>query len=139
MPVYKQTEAFNKCLTKVIFPAGNTKLQDGNATSGVEDYKEFWYSLVGLSGIGQSFDGNGTFTKFLVGNSGATLKSAPATLIGKNLKGSTCSPTRRCRRRARARPSRPPSRPTSRWCPATSRRCRNSTARCPADRRTGRR
>jgi hypothetical protein len=42
---------------------------------------------VGLSGIGQGFDGNGSFTKFLVGNSGATLKSAPATLSGKKLKG----------------------------------------------------
>jgi ABC-type transporter Mla subunit MlaD len=87
VPVFKQTEAFNKCLTKVIYPAGNAKLQDGNATTGVENYKEFWYSLVGLSGIGQSFDGNGAFTKFLVGNGGATLKSAPTTLVGKNLKG----------------------------------------------------
>jgi ABC-type transporter Mla subunit MlaD len=87
IPVFKQTEAFNKCLTKVIFPAGNAKLQDGNATSGVENYKEFWYSLVGLSGIGQGFDGNGTFTKFLVGNSGTTIKSAPATLSGKHLEG----------------------------------------------------
>jgi phospholipid/cholesterol/gamma-HCH transport system substrate-binding protein len=87
IPLYKQTEAFNKCLTKVIYPAGNTKLQDGGATTGVENYKEFWYSLVGLSGIGQNFDGNGPFTKFLIGNSGQTLKSAPATLVGKNLKG----------------------------------------------------
>jgi phospholipid/cholesterol/gamma-HCH transport system substrate-binding protein len=87
IPVFKQTEAFNQCLTKVIYPAGNAKLQDGNATSGIENYKEFWYSLVGLSGIGQGFDGNGTFTKFQVGNSGTTIKSAPATLPGKNIKG----------------------------------------------------
>ncbi|HEX4438151.1 MAG TPA: MlaD family protein [Solirubrobacteraceae bacterium] len=87
IPVFKQTEAFNQCLTKVIYPAGNAKLQDGNATSGVENYKEFWYSLVGLSGIGQGFDGNGTFTKFLVGNSGTTIKSAPATLSGQHIKG----------------------------------------------------
>jgi phospholipid/cholesterol/gamma-HCH transport system substrate-binding protein len=87
IPVFKQTEAFNQCLTKVIYPVGNAKLQDGNATSGVENYKEFWYSLVGLSGIGQGFDGNGTFAKFLVGNSGATIKSAPATLSGKKLSG----------------------------------------------------
>ena len=60
VPFYEQTDQFNKCLTNVIIPAGNTKLQDGAATSGVEDYKEFWYSLVGLNGIGQSFDGNGT-------------------------------------------------------------------------------
>jgi phospholipid/cholesterol/gamma-HCH transport system substrate-binding protein len=87
VPVFKQTEAFNKCLTRVIYPVGNTKLQDGNATTGVENYKEFWYSLVGLSGIGQGFDGNGSFTKFLVGNSGTTLKSAPATLSGSKIKG----------------------------------------------------
>src|SRR5207245_3987538 len=28
VPLYKQTEAFNKCLTNVIFPAGDEKLQD---------------------------------------------------------------------------------------------------------------
>jgi phospholipid/cholesterol/gamma-HCH transport system substrate-binding protein len=86
-PLFKQSDLFNKCLTKVLFPAGNTKLQDGASTSGVEDYKEFWYSLVGLSGIGQSFDGNGTFAKFLVGNSGATLKSQPTSILNTKLKG----------------------------------------------------
>jgi phospholipid/cholesterol/gamma-HCH transport system substrate-binding protein len=86
-PLFKQTELFNKCLTNVFFPAGNTKIQDGTATSGVEDYKEFWYGLVGLAGIGQSFDGNGTFAKFLVGNSGQTIKSAPTSVLGTKLKG----------------------------------------------------
>ena len=28
-PFYNQTDQFNKCLTKVFFPAGNAKLQDG--------------------------------------------------------------------------------------------------------------
>jgi len=70
----------------VIIPAGNTKLQDGTSTSGVEDYKEFWYSLVGLSGIGQGFDGNGTVAKFLVGNSGQTLRTQPTSLVGNKLK-----------------------------------------------------
>jgi phospholipid/cholesterol/gamma-HCH transport system substrate-binding protein len=75
-----QTERFNKCLTKVIIPAGNTRLQDGPSTSGVEDYKEFWYGLTGLAGIGQTFDGNGTLTKFLLGSGGPTIKSAKATV-----------------------------------------------------------
>jgi hypothetical protein len=87
IPVFKQTEAFNKCLTKVIYPAGNVKLADASATTGVENYKEFWYSLVGLSGIGQNFDGNGSFAKFLVGNSGQTVKSRPTTLSGKKVTG----------------------------------------------------
>jgi ABC-type transporter Mla subunit MlaD len=81
-PFYRQTDLFNKCLTNVIYPAGNTKLQDGAATTGVENYKEFWYSLVGLAGIGQTFDGNGSFTKFLVGNSGQTLRSAETGILG---------------------------------------------------------
>jgi phospholipid/cholesterol/gamma-HCH transport system substrate-binding protein len=87
IPFYQQTELFNKCLTNVIIPSGNTKLQDGSSTSGVEDYKEFWYALVGLSGIGQTFDGNGTFAKFVVGNSGQTLRSAKAGIVGTRLSG----------------------------------------------------
>jgi phospholipid/cholesterol/gamma-HCH transport system substrate-binding protein len=86
-PLFKQSDLFNKCLSNVIIPAGNTKIQDGAATSGVENYKEFWYSLVGLAGIGQGFDGNGTAAKFLVGNSGQTLKSQPTGILGTKLKG----------------------------------------------------
>ncbi len=83
VPLFKETENFNKCLTKVIYPTGNAKLQDGNATSGVENYKEFWYSLPGLAGIGQNFDGNGAFAQFLVGNSGQTLVSKPTSIAGR--------------------------------------------------------
>jgi phospholipid/cholesterol/gamma-HCH transport system substrate-binding protein len=86
-PVFKQTEAFNKCMTKVIFPAGDTKIQDGSSTTGVENYKEFWYSLVGLDSIGQGFTGNGPAVRFLVGNSGQTLRSQPTSLLGTKLKG----------------------------------------------------
>ncbi len=87
VPLFKQTELFNKCLTKVFFPAGNTKLQDGSSTSGVEDYKEFWYSLVGLASIGQGFDGNGAMTRLMVGNSGQTLRSAPVSILGTKVQG----------------------------------------------------
>ncbi|HEY1834812.1 MAG TPA: MlaD family protein [Solirubrobacteraceae bacterium] len=88
IPLFRQTEGFNKCLTNVILPAGNTKLQDGAATSGVEDYKEFWYGLVGLAGIGQGFNGNGAYARFLVGNSGDTLKSRPTSVLGVKPEGS---------------------------------------------------
>jgi phospholipid/cholesterol/gamma-HCH transport system substrate-binding protein len=87
VPVYREGELLAKCQTNLIFPAGNTKLQDGASTSGVEDYKEFWYSLVGLAGIGQSFNGNGTVAKFLVGNSGQTLRSRPTSIQGTRFKG----------------------------------------------------
>ena len=80
--LYKQTEPFNKCMTNVIYPAGNAKLQDGSSTTGVENYREFWYSLVGLSSLGQNFNGNGPYVKFLVGNSGKLLRSQPAAITG---------------------------------------------------------
>jgi phospholipid/cholesterol/gamma-HCH transport system substrate-binding protein len=86
-PFYQQTNLFNKCLTKVFYPAGNAKLQDGTSTSGVEAYKEFWYGLVGLAGIGQSFDGNGTMSHFLLGSGGPTVRSAPTSIQGTKLKG----------------------------------------------------
>ncbi len=82
VPFQKQAELFNKCLTKVIIPAGNTRLQDGSATTGVEDYKEFWYALTGVAGIGQTFDGNGTMTQFLTGSGGPTIRSGAASVEG---------------------------------------------------------
>ena len=138
VPFYNQTDQFNKCLTNVIIPAGNTKLQDGSATSGVEDYKEFWYSLVGLNGIGQSFDGNGSRTKFLVGNSGETLRSQPTSILGQHGEGQPAADALAAdAARERDRRSPPKSRRMSRKCPAPRRSCRNSTARCRTDPRTG--
>jgi phospholipid/cholesterol/gamma-HCH transport system substrate-binding protein len=87
VPFYREGELLSKCQTNLVFPAGNTKLQDGSSTSGVEDYKEFWYSLVGLAGIGQGFDGNGTVVRALAGNSGQTLRSQPTSILGTKLKG----------------------------------------------------
>jgi phospholipid/cholesterol/gamma-HCH transport system substrate-binding protein len=76
----RQFNQFNQCLTKVFYPAGYTKLQDGANSSGNEDYKEFWYAMVGLAGLGQNFDGNGPADLFLSGGSGTTLVSQPASL-----------------------------------------------------------
>jgi phospholipid/cholesterol/gamma-HCH transport system substrate-binding protein len=84
---FHQQELFSKCLTKVFFPAANTKLQDGTNTSGVEAYKEFWYALTGLASAGQSFDGNGTMFHALIGSGGHTVRSAPASIQGTKLHG----------------------------------------------------
>jgi hypothetical protein len=53
----------------------------------VEDYKEFWYGLTGVTGIGQTFDGNGALTKFLLGSGGPTIRSGAATVEGKSING----------------------------------------------------
>lgn len=84
---FKQTEAFSKCLTKVFYPAANTKLQDGPNTSGVENFREFFSTLTGLAGLGQTFDGNGAMTRFLVGGGGDTFRSAATGITGSSVKG----------------------------------------------------
>lgn len=78
---------FSKCLSQVIYPAGNTKLQDGANTSGSEVYKEFWYAMAGVAGLSQNFDGNGAAPRFLAGGAGSTLVSPPATVIKPNPPG----------------------------------------------------
>jgi phospholipid/cholesterol/gamma-HCH transport system substrate-binding protein len=79
---FQQIDLFNKCLTNEIFPAGNTVLQDGQNTSGAQDYKEFWYAMAGLAGLGQNFTGNGAADRFLGGGAGTPIVSQPAQLTG---------------------------------------------------------
>jgi virulence factor Mce-like protein len=54
---------FDRCITGVILPSGNIKVDDGDLSSGVESYKELWYAFVGQNGSGSGFDGNGTFLR----------------------------------------------------------------------------
>jgi phospholipid/cholesterol/gamma-HCH transport system substrate-binding protein len=77
----RQFDGFNQCLTKVFYPAIKTELQDGANTAGVEVYKEFWYALAGVAGIGQNFDGNGAGGRFIAGGSGTAVLSPPASVV----------------------------------------------------------
>ena len=83
---FKETNLFSKCLTKVFYPAGDVRLQDGKGTTGARDYEEFFYTLTGLAGIGQNFDGNGIFPRFLAGGNGHTVVTEPTSIVG--VKGS---------------------------------------------------
>jgi virulence factor Mce-like protein len=83
----EQTDLFSKCLSRVFFPAGNTKLQDGSSTSGVEAYREFWYATTGTAGFSQNFDGNGPFDRFMINTGSTTLVSAPASIVGTSSSG----------------------------------------------------
>jgi hypothetical protein len=50
-------------------------------------YKEFWSSLTGLAGFGQSFSGNGTMAQALIGNSGQVVRSGHTSILGTKLQG----------------------------------------------------
>jgi ABC-type transporter Mla subunit MlaD len=62
-----QVDLVDRCVTDVILPTGNKKINDGFFTTGIENYKEFWQTMAGLSGEGQNFDGNGEYTRFQPG------------------------------------------------------------------------
>ena len=70
-----QADLVAQCVTHTILPTGDVKIQDGQFTSDEENYKEFWYSMVGLSGESQNFDGNGHYVRFAVGGGSQTIST----------------------------------------------------------------
>ena len=68
-----------RCFTEVILPTGDIVIREPEGRkqfeSGVENYKEFWYTLVGLSGESQNFDGNGQYVRFQVGGGTQTVST----------------------------------------------------------------
>jgi len=75
--LFHETDLFSLCQTKVFLPAGDIKVEDGAFTSGAENYKEFWYSMVGLAGEGQAFDGNGQYVRFQPGGGAYRVTTGP--------------------------------------------------------------
>jgi virulence factor Mce-like protein len=61
-----QTDLASKCAARVVLPTGDVVIRD-EFTTGRENYKDFFYAMVGLAGEGQNFDGNGTYVRFQTG------------------------------------------------------------------------
>jgi phospholipid/cholesterol/gamma-HCH transport system substrate-binding protein len=92
-----QVDLVSKCVTNVILPTGDIVINDGGASNpnlhtGVANYKEFWYTMVGLAGEGQNFDGNGMYVRFQPGGGPFTVSTGPSTLSGQQLFGNAVSP-----------------------------------------------
>ena len=73
----------------MILPTGDYKIDDGFLTTGIENYKEFWQAMVGLSGESQNFDGNGQYTRFQPGGGTNTLSTGN---VGTGPQGGTAQP-----------------------------------------------
>ena len=72
---FPQQNLFAKCLNETILPTGDIKIEDGQFTTGDENYKEFWHGLVGLAGESQNFDANGQYVRFQPGGGTQTLST----------------------------------------------------------------
>jgi hypothetical protein len=77
-----QVDLANRCALEVVLPTGDVVIQDGALTTGVPNYKEFFQTLVGLSGESQNFDGNGQYTRFQPGGGTQTVSTGNVLGIG---------------------------------------------------------
>jgi phospholipid/cholesterol/gamma-HCH transport system substrate-binding protein len=88
-----QLDVANRCFARTIIPAGNIGVSDGALTtrradgSIVENYKEFWYTMVGLAGEGQSFDGNGSMFRTALGGGSQTVNVGNGRATGRPVIG----------------------------------------------------
>jgi phospholipid/cholesterol/gamma-HCH transport system substrate-binding protein len=64
LPVF---DDFNRCQYETVLPSGETVIQDGTLTTGLQNYKEIFHTFEGLLGPGQNFNGNGVYTRFQTG------------------------------------------------------------------------
>lgn len=78
-----QLEYVARCWNHNWFPTLNSVVPDGATTSGKENYKEFWYSLVGWNSAAQNFTGSGSYLR-LASGSAADVQSPSNTLYGRN-------------------------------------------------------
>jgi phospholipid/cholesterol/gamma-HCH transport system substrate-binding protein len=62
----------SRCARDVVLPTGDIVVRD-EFTTGAENYKEFWWTMVGLSGESQNFDGNGSYVRFQPGGGADTV------------------------------------------------------------------
>jgi ABC-type transporter Mla subunit MlaD len=63
-----QANLFALCFTHNILPAGNQVIQDPpSGSTGLQVYREFFQSAVGLAGASQNFDGNGRYIRASAG------------------------------------------------------------------------
>ncbi len=87
----QQLDLLDRCITHTIIPTGNIKVNDGAFSSGEENYKEFWYSMVGLAGEGQNFDGNGQFLRLATGGGGNLIQTGNSSNLGAPFFGNAVS------------------------------------------------
>jgi phospholipid/cholesterol/gamma-HCH transport system substrate-binding protein len=85
-------DRFNRCMLDVFIPTLKLRVDDGPFSAGVENYKEFWYSMVGQAAEGQSFDGNGPFLRLAAPGGAQTITTGKTTYTGETFFGRVTTP-----------------------------------------------
>ena len=104
IPVF---DDFNRCQYGVVLPSGETRIQDGALTTGLQNYQEFFQALLGFAGAGQNFTGNGVYTRFQPGGGAYPVQTGSVGAVGPRFGNATAPP----RGTRPARGPKPPYRP----------------------------
>ena len=86
-----QIDRTSLCVRDVILPTGDVVIHDEFDTNSA-NYKEFWWTMVGLSGESQNFDGNGSYVRFQPGGGLDTVTLGDANSPTGKLVGSSPAP-----------------------------------------------
>jgi phospholipid/cholesterol/gamma-HCH transport system substrate-binding protein len=86
-----QIDLAAKCARDNLLPTGDEVIHD-EFDNGSENYKEFFWTLVGLSGEGQNFDGNGMYVRFQPGGGASTVSMGDPSAATGPLVGSSAAP-----------------------------------------------
>jgi phospholipid/cholesterol/gamma-HCH transport system substrate-binding protein len=70
-------DLFNRCQYNTVLPSGDTIIEDGALSTGIENYKEFFQALQGFVGAGQNFTGNGVYTRYQPGGGAYPVQTGP--------------------------------------------------------------
>jgi phospholipid/cholesterol/gamma-HCH transport system substrate-binding protein len=89
LPVF---DDFNRCQYRVVLPSGETVIEDGALSTGLQNYQEFIQALVGLVGAGQNFTGNGTYTRFQPGGGAYPVQTGAVGRLGPRYGNATAPP-----------------------------------------------
>ncbi len=90
-----QLDLANRCFARTIIPSGNLGVDDGALTtrrsdgSTVENFKEFWYGMVGLTGEGANFDGNGSMIRAALGGGSQAVNFGTSRSLNSPVVGNT--------------------------------------------------
>jgi phospholipid/cholesterol/gamma-HCH transport system substrate-binding protein len=80
-----QVDPVNRCVIGNLLPVLKTPLQDGNLSTGVQNYKELSHTLVAAAGESENFDGNGQYVRIGAGGGPNTVSTGKSTLGGPQL------------------------------------------------------
>jgi phospholipid/cholesterol/gamma-HCH transport system substrate-binding protein len=74
LSLMREADLLSRCTTENLLPTLESRIDDGDLSSGTTVSKEFWHAMVGIATEGQNFDGNGHYVRLHPGGGNQQLE-----------------------------------------------------------------